>query len=161
MKLTDAQQATVQQWAAEGATLNDIQNKLRDEMGLRLTFMEVRFLVLDLKIELISPKTEEPAEPATKDEAIPDHDPEMETDGVFNPEFDDAAVALSVDEITIPGTMISGKVTFSDGVLATWYLDQMGRLGLQAGTPGYQPPAEDVESFQTQLKAHLRRLGMY
>ena len=31
---------------------------------------------------------------------------------------------MSVDQITKPGAIVSGKVTFSDGQIADWYLDQ-------------------------------------
>ena len=61
MKLTDEQQSTVRAWAEAGASLNDLQNQLRDEMGLNLTFLDVRFLVLDLGITLKSDPVEEPA----------------------------------------------------------------------------------------------------
>ncbi len=147
MKLTPEQEAAVRTWVADKATLNDLQNRLRDELGLRLTFMEVRFLVLDLNLELYTPPPEveepEPEEPELVD------GPPM--DGVY----------LSVDEIMLPGTMASGKVTFSDGVTASWYVDQSGRLAVQAPEVGYQPPTADVPSFQSQLQGVLRQLGMY
>lgn len=149
MKLTDEQKSTVRSWAAAGADLNDIQNKLRDEFGLRMTFLEVRFLVLDLNITLHS----DPVEPEAEDDS-----PEPET------LLDDETVGgvqLTGDEIAIPGCIASGKVTFSDGVQARWNLDQMGRLGLQGAEPGYQPPPEDVPEFQKKLQDHLRRSGMY
>jgi hypothetical protein len=107
--------------------------------------MDVRFLILDLGLELYTP----PPEPVVE--------PEPDPDELLPPE----GVVLSVDEIMLPGTMASGKVTFSDGVLATWYVDQSGRLAVQAAEVGYQPPAEDVASFQSQLQGILRQLGMY
>lgn len=148
MKLTAEQESTVRAWAEAGASLNDLQNQLRDEMGLRLTFMEVRFLVLDLGLVLKSDLVEEA--PAPKPE-VPVEMPDDALDGV----------QFSADEITQPGAIASGKVTFSDGVLASWFLDQQGRLGLQAGDPTYQPPKEDVPLFQQKLQAHLQRMGMY
>ena len=50
-------------------------------------------------------------------------------------------VSVGVDEIAIPGTLVSGKVTFSDGNTAAWHLDQTGRLGLAPKQPGYRPSA--------------------
>ena len=44
--------------------------------------------------------------------------------------------------------LASGKVTFSDGNRAEWYLDQAGRLGLVPQQQGYRPPAADVQQFQ-------------
>jgi hypothetical protein len=64
-----------------------------------------------------------------------------------------------VDELTKPGAVLSGKVTFSDGQKADWYLDQMGRLGLAPEKPGYRPSEADLEEFQTQLDRELARYG--
>ena len=66
---------------------------------------------------------------------------------------------LSVDQVTRAGALVSGKVTFSDGQAAEWYLDQFGRLGLSAKTPGYRPSQADVMAFQTQLQAVLANSG--
>jgi hypothetical protein len=145
MKLTADQQSTVRAWAEAGASLNEIQNQLRDEMELRLTFMDVRFLILDLGITLKS----DPVEPEPVEAAAPV--PVEEPDGV----------AFSADDITIPGAMASGKVTFSDGVSATWFLDQRGRFALQAADAAYTPPPDDVPVFQKKLQLHLQRMGMY
>lgn len=146
MKLTDEQQSTVRAWAEAGATLNDIQNQLRDEMGIRMTFMDVRFLILDLNITLKPDPVEEETKPEPEEEIFND-----------TPE----GLQVTVDEITIPGTMASGKVTFTDGVQANWFIDPTGRFGLQAPQPGYQPPPDDVPLFQQLLQAELRRMGMY
>lgn len=61
MNLTDSQIAAVRQWAAGGATLSDLQTRLADEFGIRMSYMDVRFLVLDLGIELVEPKAPAPA----------------------------------------------------------------------------------------------------
>jgi hypothetical protein len=55
--------------------------------------------------------------------------------------------------------MISGKVTFSDGQAADWYVDNEGRPGLVPATPGYRPSAEDIQQFQVLLDAEFRKLG--
>jgi len=55
--------------------------------------------------------------------------------------------------------VVSGKVTFSDGNSADWYLDQMGRLGLVPGQQGYRPPQADLQTFQEQLQQELQSLG--
>jgi hypothetical protein len=66
---------------------------------------------------------------------------------------------VSVDQIAKPGAIVSGKVTFSDGQKADWYLDQTGRLGVVPSQQGYKPSAADVQEFQTSLQAELARLG--
>ena len=64
-----------------------------------------------------------------------------------------------MDQITRPGSLVSGKVTFSDGQLADWYLDQMGRLGVAPRQQGYKPSAVDVQDFQLALQQEMAKLG--
>jgi len=68
-------------------------------------------------------------------------------------------VSVSVDQITRPGAIVSGKVTFSDGQIADWYLDQTGRLGVVAKQTGYKPSAADVQDFQLALQQEVAKLG--
>ena len=70
-----------------------------------------------------------------------------------------AKVAVIVDQITKPGAIISGKVTFTDGQLAEWYLDQTGRLGVVPKQTGYKPSAADVQEFQLALQQEVAKLG--
>ena len=70
------------------------------------------------------------------------------------------AVSVTVDTIqAIPGALVSGSVTFSDGNKARWFFDQMGRFAFEPELPGYQPSAEDSRAFQTQLQAELSQRG--
>src|SRR6185369_15648484 len=50
MNLDEAQRKKVAEWIAQGLQLSEIQNRLGSELGLRLTYMEVRLLVDDLKL---------------------------------------------------------------------------------------------------------------
>ncbi len=68
-------------------------------------------------------------------------------------------VSLDVDRIMRPGTVVSGSVTFSDGVSGKWGLDQYGRLMLDTGQKGYQPSPADIQAFQRELQAQLQRQG--
>jgi hypothetical protein len=68
-------------------------------------------------------------------------------------------VAVTVDQITRPGAIVSGKVTFSDGKLADWYLDQTGRLGVVPKEQGYKPSQTDVQDFQLALQQEVAKLG--
>jgi len=69
------------------------------------------------------------------------------------------SLKLEVDRIMRPGTVVSGNVTFSDGVSGKWALDQYGRLMLDTGQKGYQPSAADVQNFQRELQQQLQRHG--
>lgn len=153
MKLTDDQIAILKAWAAEGETLTGIQKRLKSEMGVALTYLDTRLLVGDLGLELDEwkpkPKEEKPAEePANPSAIIGDTASPPPT-----------GVTVVVDKITRPGTMVSGRVTFTDGKQSGWYVTQDGRLGLDAGLPGYRPPAEDIPVFQAALDKELRKLG--
>jgi hypothetical protein len=76
------------------------------------------------------------------------------------PEASVSGVSVSVDQLARPGAVVSGKVTFSDGKKADWYIDQTGRLGLAPQEAGYRPPAADVQQFQIALEAELSKMGM-
>ncbi|MCS7090592.1 MAG: hypothetical protein RMN51_11155 [Verrucomicrobiota bacterium] len=144
--LTEQQRQQVARWLAEGAKLSEVQDRLAKEFGLRLTYMEVRLLVDDLKLQVKDPEPDN-AQSTTQTQQIPEARPT------------EKRVQLSVDELTKPGAVVSGKVTFSDGQKANWYLDQMGRLGLAPEKPGYRPSANDLDEFQQLLERELARYG--
>ncbi len=66
---------------------------------------------------------------------------------------------MNVDQLARPGAVVSGKVTFSDGIQAEWFFDQTGRLGLVPQQAGYRPPAADLQQFQRALETELSRMG--
>lgn len=149
MNLTDEQKSTVAGWVEEGLELGLIQNRIKQEFGVSLTYMELRFLLDDLKV---MPKNRTEAE----DKAKPAEEPDVLD---LEPEPPSGSVRLTIDQITKPSALISGKVTFSDGQRAEWMLDQMGRLSLNPDTPGYRPTREDVMAFQMELQNMARRQG--
>ena len=66
MTLTKEQEALVRAWAAEGASLSDIQTRLATECEIHLSYLDTRFLMLDLGVELAErnpPKAEPPPPP--------------------------------------------------------------------------------------------------
>jgi len=161
MNLDQAQRNKVVEWIAQGLKLSDIQNRLISEFGLRVTYMEVRFLVDDLKLTPKDPEPVKPTESALTAPAGAAPAAAKATSPIAAPAAaKPGGVVVSVDQITRPGSVVSGKVTFSDGNIADWYLDQMGRLGLAPQKQGYRPPAADVQQFQTVLDAELSRIGM-
>ncbi|MFN7139340.1 MAG: hypothetical protein ACK4UN_08380 [Limisphaerales bacterium] len=155
MNLDEAQRKKVAGWIEEGAKLSDIQKRIETEFGLRLTYLDVRLLVDDLKL---MPKDPTPAEPPKKETPAPG-----EADAMAPEEEAEAgipgAVSVTVDQLTRPGAMISGKVTFSDGNVADWYLDQTGRLGVAPKVQGYRPSQDDVIAFQTELQNVIAKMG--
>jgi hypothetical protein len=133
-QLTSEQKEQITAWAAEGAQLPDIQKKMQEELDIQVTYMDTRFMVLDLGIELVKEEVKAD-EPKAEEVKIPT-----------------GVVEATVDEIVRPGALKSGSVSFSDGEKALWMIDQMGRLSLDADTPGYQPDEEDLIKFQEQLR---------
>jgi hypothetical protein len=104
--------------------------------------MDTRFLILDLGIELIeTPKVE--AKKEEKPAPVPT-----------------GFVTVTMDSLTLPGALVSGKATFSDGETAVWMLDQNGRPGLDPDTEGYRPTPEDIKEFQVQLRDLIQKSGL-
>lgn len=64
MQLTQQQESLVRDWAAQGASLSEIQTRLADECGIRLSYLETRFLLIDLKVDLAEKPEKKPAPPA-------------------------------------------------------------------------------------------------
>ena len=162
MNLDEAQRQRVTAWILEGAKLSEIQSRLAAEFGLRLTYMDVRLLVDDLKL---TPKDPEPPKGvaqigATPAPGAPPPPADKKTSPApATPPPAAGSVSVTVDQLTRPGAIVSGKVTFSDGQQADWYLDQTGRLGVVPGQQGYKPSAADVQQFQVALQNELARLG--
>ena len=160
MNLDESQRAKVVEWIRQGLKLSEIQNRLASDLGLRLTYMDVRLLVDDLKL---MPKDAEPAKPpqtvGVAAGASGRGAPAQSGKASAAPATG-GKVSLSVDEITRPGAVASGKVTFRDGKKADWYVDQLGRLGLAPAQQGYRPSAADVQEFQMALETELARLGL-
>lgn len=151
MNFTDEQKSAVVDWLGQGRSLSDIQQALKVDFNLTITYMELRFMVDDLEIPLSEDTSEDPAD-ASEDAA----------DAVLEPEpvLDPSGVQIDVDALVLPGALVSGSVTFSDGESLKWQLAATGQLGLIPGdNPDYRPSPEDVQSFQEQLEEVLRSKG--
>ena len=203
--LTEEQKADVAKWFAAGASLDEIQKRMKTEFGVHMTYLDLRLMVADLP----QPVETEPAAPDGPARDDPAHDastrdgparevpapprrvasssgtsssgtPDSSVEPSSGPASDDGTSAapkrydldapdgtppasdltVEVDALTIPGTFASGAVTFSDGTKAKWYLDQLGRLGLDDVPPGYRPSPGDAALFQSRLVEALRARGL-
>jgi hypothetical protein len=163
--LSTEQQSIARQWIADGMKLSDFQRRLETDFDLKLTYMEVRFLIDDLKV---LPKDPEPpaappaaaAAPASSAASHPAGAP-VEPDEVVPPEggLGGGDVQVTVDAVTRPNAMVSGRVRFSDGKGAAWLIDNYGRPGLVADEKGYRPSQPDLMAFQAALERELSKLG--
>jgi hypothetical protein len=151
-KLTEAQIETVSTWAEQGANLNEVQQRLKSELGISITYLEARMLLMDVGVKIKEkPKPEPTPEPAP---SVDDWAPPSTTPDAAN----GGKVSVNVDPVASDGMIASGKATFSDGQIVVWYVDPSGRLGMKAPFAGYQPPAPDIPMFESELDRLLQSL---
>lgn len=183
MELTDTQKEAVANWFADGASLDEIQKRIKSEFGVHLTYLDVRLLVAELPqpeeagvpdgdgggdAEEGARTTKTPrTEPQECDQDFSDGPESHEGEGEAIPEGEECpegqalpAPTVTIDALMLPGTIASGDVTFSDGKTGKWYLDQMGRLGIGNLPEGYRPSPTDAALFQQQLMQLLQSKGL-
>ncbi len=164
--LTESQKIEVAKWFAAGASLDEIQKRMKAEFDVHMTYLDLRLMVA----ELPQPMEAEPEAPAgppapAPEDAAPEQKAEPPTRYDLDaPDADEGKpspdVVVELDALTIPGTYASGDVIFSDGTKAKWYLDQQGRLGLGSAPEGFRPSPTDAALFQSRLMELLRSRGM-
>jgi hypothetical protein len=141
MELTDAQKETVAVWFADGASLDEIQKRIKAEFGVHMTYLDVRLLVAELpqpeekaegegaegeeKAEEVGNKT--PRTPKTPRTEPPDNDREF-ADGPDGRPGDDGAPipedgenadsneaqAVVAPTVTIDALMLPGTIASGD-----------------------------------------------
>lgn len=141
-------------WASQGIDLNGIQKNLVAECGVHLTYMEVRFLLLDHGIEIARPQEAPKPAPAPQPQAEQPAAPAPAAD----PMTGAAPVkpTMSLDDIQIPGTILSGKCEFPSGTKVAWQIDQMGQLNCSqlSGTM----TQEEQQAFVFELRQILSKM---
>jgi hypothetical protein len=166
MTLTPEQKQKVSEWVAAGDNLYAVQKKLVEVLKVSMTYMDVRFLVDDLNLELKDPapkadasdvsKTPAPKAPATP--AVADAAPAEEEFPEDAVPPTGAAVQVTVDKVNLnPNAMATGTVTFPDGVTGKWMVDLQGRPGLiDVSQPGYRPSPANAQAFMQELSLALQ-----
>ena len=148
---------------AEGVQLSEIQSLVNAEFKQNMTYMDIRILASELEVDWkkFDPekKAEAPAEAAPAQEAAaPGEEDVAEEAAPAAPEMPDLSdTKIEVSKIARPGMMFSGRATLAHGATAEWFLDNMGRLGLD-NLQGENPSEEDVRKFQMALQLELRKL---
>lgn len=142
--LSPQQLELVRSWAAQGVDLNGIQKLLAQECGVQMTYMDVRFLLLDHGIEILRPAASQPA--AEETTPAPEQEKVQEPGG--------SSVKVKLDDLQIPGTLLSGSAEFASGARGAWQIDNAGRFGWRSldGKPG----PEEMQDFQVELTRILR-----
>jgi hypothetical protein len=172
MTLTPEQTKAVSEWVAAGDNLYTVQKKLADQLKISMTYMDVRFLVDDLNLQLKDAKPKADASDVSKAPPPPkepekkgflDKAKEKLGIGQDEPEAEEepmpgAGVRVTVDKVNLnPHAMASGTVTFPDGVTGKWIVDLQGRPGLtDVSKPGYRPSPADAQAFMQELSLALQ-----
>ncbi len=119
-----------------GVSLSNIQDQVRDNFGVKYTFLEMRMLAAEL--EDVDWQKLDPAEENKEEEEAP------------TPEPGDGKTYVTRNTLVRPGAVASGSVKFGSGASAEWLLDQYGRLSLdnEVGTP----TEDDLKDFQEELR---------
>src|SRR5208282_4246532 len=155
----DERKQLINELLAKGLTLSQIQDHLHKEKNDPITYMDLRLLLSempDAKLpEKEAPKTVLPAaspgaKAAPKDLASP---PEAKEPAVGG------RLSISIDQMPAPGSMLSGYARFSSGAKAHWFLDEMGRLGLEPELGTGKPTQADMQEFSTELRRMLQQAG--
>ena len=161
MNLSDEQKSIIAERLNDGASIADIQSLITNEFDVAATYMETRFLIDDLNLELqdqerVSADLSTPTNSSTSSSGGSGEILDQSGAKTKQAAASGGGVTVDIDSIKRPGTALSGSVTFSDGVSAKWYVDPMGRLGLDPDQPDYQPSQEDIETFQMELQAKMQ-----
>ncbi len=151
MNLTQEQQDKVRNWAATGSSLSEIQTRLAEEFSIHISYMDTRFLVIDLNAQIKDkavPVEKKPVKPAESTKTAEDEADALESE----PLPADGDVSVEISPITRPGFALAGSVIFPDGMKAEWGFTNDGRFSLDPQTAGYRPTSEDLRKFQTKLR---------
>ena len=148
----------VRELLGKGQTLSQILDTLHKEKGDPITYMELRLLLSempDAKLpEKELPKTVLPPAAPPGSGALKDSGP-----AAVGQETAGGKLSISVDQMPTPGTMLSGYARFSSGAKAHWFLDEMGRLGVEPELGSGKATPKDMQEFTTELRRMLQQTG--
>ena len=160
MQLNDEQKALVAQWVKEGCGLSEIQRRMGDQFKLTLTYMDVRFLVIELGLDIQEKKSSTPppkdltARPSPAE--VPGGEDEFDKAGLEpEPAPGTGSVVVDVDRLMRPGALVSG---WRQGQLGArpdgparpeWHRQDLSPL--RPGCPGI-PSGHRPRTSQTRLR---------
>ncbi len=146
--MTDEERkAIVRELLRDGHTLSQVQDYLQKEKGDTITYMELRLLLSEI------PDAQLPDKEFSK-VTLPPEEPKT-----ANGEKPAGKLHVSVDQVPQPGSMLSGYVRFNSGATGHWFLDSMGRLGVEPELGAEKPTQTDMKEFSAELKRILEKSG--
>ncbi len=148
MSITPEAIESIRAWAAQGIDLNGIQKNLTDQ-GFSIRFMDLRFLLLDHGIEIA--EIAAPTPPVEQETTTQPEAPA--TPAAAAPSTTAALVKVSLDELQIPGTMLSGKALFTSGIRGAWSFDSTGAFSWNDLSD--RPTETELQAFQHELNLIL------
>jgi hypothetical protein len=126
----------------EGLSLSEVQKLLDSELGIRMTYLDLRLIAADLEVNWKK-------QDAETEKSVP------EDIDLSKPEEPASGTTVTVSKLVRPGAAMSGDVHFASGAEAEWFVDNMGRLGLNPKSGSGNPTREDLEEFQAELQRKL------
>ncbi len=138
---------------SEGLSLSDVQKILKDQHQIQMTYMDLRLISTELEVnwkKFDVKKEKESAKALENDKASGVGDNTGATGA------SDGGTVVNVSKLVRPGAAVSGDVKFKSGGTAEWYLDAMGRLGLNPTGNSAKPTEEDLQDFQRELQKSLQ-----
>ena len=139
----------------EGRSLSEIQDFLRKEKGDSITYMELRLLLSEMPdVKLPEKELPKPVMPTSAEPRAPERGGTPST-----PSQPGSKLSISLDQTPAPGSMLSGYARFSSGAKGHWFLDEMGRLGIEPELGSSKPTQTDMQEFSTQLRSMLQQTG--
>ena len=164
-----------------GVSLSDVQTRLAQEYGIKMTYFDLRMLAMGLSVDWEKQDKPKPAATpapvvAAPQEAAADDDmaaaDDFSADDMENAEAeptndddeeepDDAAAAdggtkIVLDETPHPGAALSGTAIFASGASGKWALSRNGRLGFEPDEGSKEPDENDWQLFQAELQKTLQ-----
>ena len=169
-----------------GVSLSDVQTKLAQEYGVKMTYFELRMLAMGLAVDWEKQDKPKPAAApapvvaaapqgavaaddgtdtandafdaeAEEPEAEPADDEEEETDD--EEAAADGETKIVLDETPHPGAALSGTAVFASGASGKWALSRNGRLGFEPDEGSAEPDENDWQLFQAELQKTTRTTG--
>ncbi|MCX7916224.1 MAG: hypothetical protein N3A53_07985, partial [Verrucomicrobiae bacterium] len=64
-------------------------------------------------------------------------------------------LSISVDQTPPPGALLSGYARFASGAKAHWFVDELGRLGIEPELGSSKPTQADMQEFTRELRRLL------
>jgi DNA-binding transcriptional MerR regulator len=144
---------------AKGLTLSQIQDHLHKEKNDPITYMDLRLLLSEMPDAKL-PEKETPKTVLPTDSTAASAGTRAAPKDLVSPEpAAGGRLSISVDQTPAPGSMLSGYARFSSGAKAHWFLDEMGRLGLEPELGTGKPTQADMQEFSAELRRMLQQTG--